>query len=132
MQKTNFFTFFSHNLPIGTMVHHHQSKKLNFLLKYCVKVLFCWYYFSPLSTFMKNEGSGAGSASAHLTNGSASGSGRPKNMRILRIRIRFRIRIPNSVFIAGLLLLTLSLHSFHILLSPFSSLLSFSHFQLLP
>ncbi len=51
-------------------------------------------------------------------------------MRILRIRIRFRIRIPNTVFIAGLLLLTLSLHSFHILLSPFSSLLSFSHFQL--
>ena len=27
-------------------------KKFNFLLKFCVKILFCKHYFSPLSTFM--------------------------------------------------------------------------------
>ncbi len=71
--------------------YHLQSKKFNFLLKVCVKILFCWHYFSPLNTFMrKREGSGAGSAP--LTNGS--GSGRSKNMRILRIWIR----IPNTAW----------------------------------
>jgi hypothetical protein len=32
---------------------HHQSKKLNFLLKFCVKILFCRHFFSPLNTFMR-------------------------------------------------------------------------------
>jgi hypothetical protein len=50
---------------------------LNFLLKFCITILFCKPYFS-----LKESGSG----SISLTNGS--GSGRPKNMRILRIWIR--------------------------------------------
>jgi hypothetical protein len=51
--------------------HHIQSKKLNFLLKFCVKILFCRHYFSPLNTFMrKREGSGSGSA--HLSKSSGS------------------------------------------------------------
>jgi hypothetical protein len=33
--------------------HHLQFKKLNFLLKFCVKILFCKHYFSPLNTFMR-------------------------------------------------------------------------------
>ncbi len=30
-----------------------QSKKFNFLLKFCVKILFCKHYFSQLNTFMR-------------------------------------------------------------------------------
>jgi hypothetical protein len=38
--------------------HHLQSIKYNFLLKFCVKILFCRHYFSPLNTFMrKGKGS---------------------------------------------------------------------------
>jgi hypothetical protein len=33
--------------------HHLQSKKFNFLLKFCLKMLFCRHYFSPLNTFMR-------------------------------------------------------------------------------
>jgi hypothetical protein len=33
--------------------HHVQSKKFNGLLKFCVKMLFCRHYFSPLNTFMR-------------------------------------------------------------------------------
>ncbi len=53
MQKKIFvFIFFSYNLP---QANHLQSKKFNFLLKFCVKILFCMYYFSPLNTFMRKE-----------------------------------------------------------------------------
>jgi hypothetical protein len=39
--------------------HHLQSKKFNFLLRFCVKILFYRHYFSPLNTLMrKREGSG--------------------------------------------------------------------------
>ena len=63
-------------------------KNSNFLLKFCVKILFCQALFqSAQDIYGKREESG----SVPLTNGSGSGSGRPKNMRILRIRIRFRI-----------------------------------------
>jgi hypothetical protein len=40
-------------LIIGPQAHHLQSKKFNFLLKFCVKILFCRHYFSPLNTFMR-------------------------------------------------------------------------------
>ncbi len=33
--------------------HHLQSKKFNFLPKFCVKILFCWHNFSPLNTSMR-------------------------------------------------------------------------------
>ena len=33
--------------------NHLQSKKFNFLLKFCVKMLFYRLYFSPLNTFMR-------------------------------------------------------------------------------
>ncbi len=32
--------------------HHLQSKKFSFLLKFCVKILFCRHYFSPLNESM--------------------------------------------------------------------------------
>jgi hypothetical protein len=46
-KKIVFSIFFSHNLPTGASF---QSKKLNFLLKFCVKMLFCRHYFNPLNT----------------------------------------------------------------------------------
>jgi hypothetical protein len=30
-----------------------QSSKFYFFLKFCVKILFCKHYFSPLNTFMR-------------------------------------------------------------------------------
>jgi hypothetical protein len=50
MQKIYFFIFFSHNLPTGTLS---SVFKIFFLLKFCVKILFCKHYFSPLNTFMR-------------------------------------------------------------------------------
>jgi hypothetical protein len=35
--------------------HHLQFRKLNFLLKFCDKMLFCRHYFSPLDTFMRKR-----------------------------------------------------------------------------
>ena len=46
-KKKDFFYFF---LITCQQTHHLQSKKLNFLLKFCVKILFCRHYFSPLNT----------------------------------------------------------------------------------
>jgi hypothetical protein len=43
-----FLHIFSYN-----QAHYLQSQKLNFLLKYCVKILFCNHYFSQLNTFMR-------------------------------------------------------------------------------
>ncbi len=57
--------------------------KFNFLHNFCIKILLCEHYFSPLNTFMIK-----GKDPDLLTNGSGSGSGRPKKMRILRIQIR--------------------------------------------
>jgi hypothetical protein len=55
-------------------------QKLNFWLKFCVKIFILRSIFqSAQHLYEKREGSG----SIPLTNGS--GSGRPKNMRILRI-----------------------------------------------
>ncbi len=90
-KKIIFFTFFSHNVPTGTSS---SVQKKNFLLKYCVKMLFLQALFQTAQDiFEKREGSPAGSGSAPPTIGSGSGSGRPKN---IQIRIRFRIRIPNT------------------------------------
>ncbi len=33
--------------------HHLQSKKFTFLVKFCIKILFCRHYFSPLNTFIR-------------------------------------------------------------------------------
>ncbi len=47
-------SYFSHFLLITfPQVHHLPSKKFNFLLKFCVKMLFCMHYFSPLNTCMR-------------------------------------------------------------------------------
>ncbi len=43
------FHIFSHNLLTGFRL------KINFLLQFCVKILFCRHYFSPLNTFMRKE-----------------------------------------------------------------------------
>ncbi len=32
-----------------------QTKKFNYLLKFCVKILFCRHYFSPINTFMRKK-----------------------------------------------------------------------------
>ncbi len=51
MGKKYFFPyFFSCNLPTDT---HLQFKKWIFLLKFCVKIIFCRHYISPLNTFMR-------------------------------------------------------------------------------
>ncbi len=46
---TSFFIDFKY----VKQAHHLQSKKFNFLLKFCVKILFCRHYFSPLNTSMR-------------------------------------------------------------------------------
>jgi hypothetical protein len=69
-KKIFFSTFFSHNLPTGTSL---QSKKLNFLLKLCVKILFCRHYFNPLNTFMR-KGKDPGDPKTCGSCGSGSGS----------------------------------------------------------
>jgi hypothetical protein len=67
--------------------HHCQSRKLNFLLKFCVEILFCKHYFSQFNTFMRK----GKDPDPYLPLNNGSGSGRPKY-----IRIRFRIRIPST------------------------------------
>jgi hypothetical protein len=68
MQKINyFFTFFSHNLPIGTGY-------IIISLKFCVKMLF----HSAQHIYEKTEGSGAGAdPGGPKTCGSGSGSRSP-------------------------------------------------------
>ncbi len=51
MQINNVFSHFF--LITCPQVHHLQFKKCNSLLKFCVKMLFCSHYFSPLNTFMR-------------------------------------------------------------------------------
>ncbi len=82
--KKNIFFQIHFFLLTCAQVHRLQSKKFNFLLKFCVQMLFCRHYFSPLNTFMR-KGKEPDPDPHLLTNGS--GSGRPKNMRI---------RIPNT------------------------------------
>jgi hypothetical protein len=50
MEKKYFFIIFSYNLPTGTLS---SVLKNEFLLKFCVKILFCKHYFSLLYTFMR-------------------------------------------------------------------------------
>ncbi len=77
----------SYHLATGTSS---SVLKINFLLKFCVKILLCGHYFSPPNTFMrKGKDPESGSVPVPLTNGSRSLL--PKNMRI-----RFRVRIPNT------------------------------------
>ncbi len=42
--------FFLETCP---QAHHLQSKKFNFLLTFCVKILFCRHYFRPPNNFMR-------------------------------------------------------------------------------
>jgi hypothetical protein len=85
VKKSIFFILISYNLPTGTSS---SVLKLNFLLRFCVKILFYQALFQSTQDINeKREGSGTGSGSAPLTN--ESGSGCPINMRI-------RIRIPNT------------------------------------
>jgi hypothetical protein len=46
-KKYLFSYFFLKTCP---QAHRLQFKKFNFLLKLCVKILFCRHYFSPLNT----------------------------------------------------------------------------------
>jgi hypothetical protein len=84
-------SFVSRNIQ----AHHLQYEKLNFLLKFCVKMLLCRHYFSSLNTCIRINVRTIGKTFMRkrkapdpdpkpLTNGY--GSGRPRNMRILRIR----------------------------------------------
>ncbi len=50
MSKKKIFIFF---LITCQQAHHLQSKKFNFLLNVCVKILFCRHYFNPLNTSMR-------------------------------------------------------------------------------
>ncbi len=75
LQKNLYFRIFSYYQPAGTLS---SVLKFNFLLKFCVKILFSKHCFSPLNTFIR-KGKGSGAWSIPLINGS--GSGRPKNMR---------------------------------------------------
>jgi hypothetical protein len=52
MKKKNSLYFLLITCP---QAHHFQSKKLNFLLNFCVKILFCKHYFIPLNTFMRKK-----------------------------------------------------------------------------
>jgi hypothetical protein len=45
-----FLSFFVLTFP---QAHYVQYKKLNFLLKFCVKIFFCKYNVSPLNAFMR-------------------------------------------------------------------------------
>jgi hypothetical protein len=49
VDPTSFFIDFKD----ANQAHHLQSKKLNFLLKFCGKILFYSKYFSPLNTSMR-------------------------------------------------------------------------------
>ncbi len=51
MQKKYFFIHIF--LIIYPQAHYLQSYKFNLFLKFCVKILFCKHYFSPLNTFMR-------------------------------------------------------------------------------
>jgi hypothetical protein len=57
--------------------------------KFCIKILFCNHYFSPLNTFYeKREGSGL------VKNGS--GCGKPKNIQIPQLETRTFLRFCGS------------------------------------
>ncbi len=51
LAKQKIFSYFF--LITCPQAHYLQSKKFNFCLKFCVKILFCRHSFSPLNTFMK-------------------------------------------------------------------------------
>ncbi len=51
MQKKVIFSYFSLQLARGHIIF--ILKIVIFLLKFCVKNLFCKHYFSPLNTFMR-------------------------------------------------------------------------------
>ncbi len=48
--KKNFLVIFSYCLPSGTLF---SVLKIYFLLKFCVIILFCKHYVSPLNTSMR-------------------------------------------------------------------------------
>jgi hypothetical protein len=50
MQNKTFFYIFYYNLPACTWT---SFLKIKFLLKFCVKILFCRHYFSLVNTFMR-------------------------------------------------------------------------------
>ncbi len=56
-KKYFFLHIFSYNFLLITcpQAHHLQSKKINFWVKFCVKILFCRHYFSLLHTFMRKK-----------------------------------------------------------------------------
>ncbi len=45
--------FFSYFFRTCQQTHHLQSKKFNYLLKFCVKIIYCRRYYSPLNTSMR-------------------------------------------------------------------------------
>ncbi len=58
VKKKFFFKFFSYNVPTGTSS---SVLKMLFLLKFCVKILFCQALFqSAQDIYEKREGSGSG------------------------------------------------------------------------
>ncbi len=89
MQKILLLAIFSYNLPAGTLS---SVLKILFLLKFCVKLLFCKHYFSPFNSLMRKGKDPAGSIS--LTN--ESGSGRPKNIRIPNTASYRSIRVKST------------------------------------
>jgi hypothetical protein len=50
LKDAKIILFFSYHLPAGTLS---SVLKINFLLKLCVKILFCKHYFSSLNTFLR-------------------------------------------------------------------------------
>jgi hypothetical protein len=84
--KKIFFSYFF--LKTCPQAHHLQSKKFNFCQNYCIKMLFCRHYFSPLNTFMRKGKDPESDPYLWLINRIREA----KNMWIMRIRI------PNTAF----------------------------------
>jgi hypothetical protein len=95
--KKNVFLFFSYNLPTGTSS---SVLKIYFLLKFCVKILFCQALFqSAQDIYEKREGSRAGSASgsAPLTNGSGSACRQANEIPGVELRITVEVKVKEKL-----------------------------------
>jgi hypothetical protein len=94
MQKNKFFSYLFVNLPAGTL-HYLHSWKFIFLLKFCVKILFCKHYFSPLNTFMR-KGKDPNPEPDPEPVPEPDPEPDPDHTADEWMQIRLRIRIPNS------------------------------------
>ncbi len=88
MQKKIFFSYFF--LITWPQTHHLQSKKFNFLLSFCVKILFCRHYFNTFMRKGKDPDPG-GPKTCWSGSGSRSGS-----QRLVCVKFTITIFLWNS------------------------------------